>query len=67
MTSSLSLPFGPTVKAFQRPTLPDATVSDKAFDASQVKLIDYDIAAAGRQKKELTKRFDEQIAQAPKS
>jgi iron(III) transport system substrate-binding protein len=59
--------IGPTVKSYQVPTNPNAKVSEKAVDLSTVKLIDYDVAEAGRQKKALTKRFDEEIAQAPKS
>jgi iron(III) transport system substrate-binding protein len=59
--------IGPTVRAFQRPTNPAAAVSPYAFDDRKVKLIDYDVAAAGAQKAALTKRFDQQIAQAPKS
>ncbi|AGZ43145.1 ABC transporter substrate-binding protein [Actinoplanes friuliensis] len=59
--------IGPTVQAFQRPTNPAAAVSPYAFDDRAVKLIEYDVAAAGAQKSVLTKRFDQQIAQAPKS
>lgn len=59
--------IGPTAKAFQRPTNPAAKVSLYAFDDRTVTLIDYDVTAAGAQKAALTKRFDQQIAQAPKS
>ena len=49
------------------PTNPSAKVSELAFDPTQVKLVDYDIAKAGEEKKAVTKRFIEEIAQAPKS
>ena len=42
-------------------------MSDKTVDLQKVKLVDYDVAAAGRAKKDLTKRFDAEVAQAPKS
>ncbi|BCJ49869.1 hypothetical protein Asp14428_13440 [Actinoplanes sp. NBRC 14428] len=59
--------IGPSVKSYQVPTNPGATVSDKSVDLSTVKLVDYDVTAAGRAKKDLTKRFDDEVAQAPKS
>ena len=59
--------IGPTVKSYQVPTNPQAKLSDKTVDLTQVKLVDYDVAAAGRAKKDLTKRFDAEVAQAPKS
>jgi iron(III) transport system substrate-binding protein len=59
--------IGPTVRSYQLPTHPDAKVTDRMVDLSKVKLIDYDVAAAGRAKADLTKRFDSEVAQAPKS
>ncbi|GAA1029789.1 ABC transporter substrate-binding protein [Virgisporangium ochraceum] len=59
--------IGPTVKSYQVPTNPRAKVSSKSVDLGTVKLVDYDVAAAGRAKKDLTKRFDTDVAQAPKS
>ncbi|WP_371583202.1 ABC transporter substrate-binding protein [Streptomyces sp. NBC_01314] len=59
--------IGPGVKAYQFPTNPEARVSDKVVDLASIKVVDYDAAAAGAAKSELTKRFDEDVAQAPKS
>jgi iron(III) transport system substrate-binding protein len=59
--------IGPSVKSYQVPTHPDATVSARSVDLATVKLVDYDVVAAGAAKRELTKRFDTDIAQAPKS
>ncbi|MFG1951843.1 ABC transporter substrate-binding protein [Micromonospora sp. NPDC048830] len=59
--------IGPTVKAYQFPTNPDAKVSDKVVDLSSIKVVDYDAAAAGEAKSALNKRFDAEVAQAPKS
>ena len=59
--------IGPSVKSYQVPTNPTAKLSDKTVDLTKVKLVDYDVAAAGRAKKDLTKRFDAEVAQAPKS
>ena len=59
--------IGPTVKSYQVPTHPGAKISDKTVDLTTVRLIDYDVTAAGRAKKDLTKRFDTEVAQAPKS
>ncbi|MCC5575592.1 ABC transporter substrate-binding protein [Microtetraspora sp. AC03309] len=58
--------IGPTVKSYQLPTNPKATVSAKSVDLSTVKLIDYDFVAAGDAKKDLVARFDSDIATAPK-
>ncbi|WP_218577635.1 ABC transporter substrate-binding protein [Phytohabitans rumicis] len=58
---------GPTVKAYQFPTNPGAKVSDKVVDLSQIKLVEYDPVVAGKAKSALTKRFDIDVAQAPKS
>ncbi|NRQ32796.1 ABC transporter substrate-binding protein [Nonomuraea sp. NN258] len=59
--------IGPTVRSYQAPTNPKAKRSDKAVDLSAVKLIDYDAAAAGALKSDLIRRFDAEVAQAPKS
>lgn len=58
--------IGPTVKSYQRPTAPDAVAPPQAFDPAKVKLIDYDIAAAGNAKKDLVKKFETGVATAPK-
>jgi iron(III) transport system substrate-binding protein len=59
--------IGPTVKAYQFPTNPAAKVSDKVVDLDSLKLVNYDADAAGAAKAALTERFDEDVAQAPKS
>jgi len=59
--------IGPTVKSYQVPTHPDAQRSDKTVDLATVKLVDYDSVAAGKAKPELTRRFDDQVARAPKA
>ncbi|MFF6783460.1 extracellular solute-binding protein [Streptomyces sp. NPDC012510] len=58
---------GPSVKAYQFPTHPDAKVSDKVVDLASIKVVDYNAVEAGAAKSALTKRFDEEVAQAPKS
>jgi iron(III) transport system substrate-binding protein len=58
--------IGPTVKSYQTPTNPQAKVSGKTPDINGIKLIDYNVAAAGAAKKDLTKKFDTDVAQAPK-
>ncbi|WP_367318711.1 ABC transporter substrate-binding protein [Streptomyces sp. HUAS ZL42] len=59
--------IGPGVKAYQVPTNVHAKVSDKSVDLHSLILVDYDAAKAGEAKSALTKRFDEEVAQAPKS
>lgn len=58
---------GPSVKAYQFPTNPDAKVSDKVVPLSGIKMVEYDAVAAGKAKSALNKRFDAEVAQAPKS
>lgn len=57
--------LGPAAGAYQRPTNPDAKVTDKAFDAAAVKLVDFDVAAAGKAEVALTKRFEAEVVPAP--
>ena len=57
---------GQTVGSYQALTNPDATPSDKSVDLSTLTLVDYDFTAAAKAKSELTARFDEEIAAAPK-
>lgn len=57
---------GATVNVFQVPTHPNAKVAEGAVNLNDVKLIDYDAVAGAAKKKELTTRFDEEIAAAPK-
>jgi len=58
--------IGPTVKSYQLPTNPEATVSEKVVKLSEVKLVSYDFIAAAAAKSDLTTRFDAEIAPAPK-
>jgi iron(III) transport system substrate-binding protein len=58
--------IGPTVKAYQFPTNPDAKVSDKVAQLATIKMVDYDAEAAGEAKAALNKRFDTEVTQAPK-
>lgn len=58
--------LGPTAKAYQLPTNPDAKVSERSVKLSEVKLVTYDFDAAGKARKDLTAKFEEQIAAAPK-
>lgn len=59
--------IGPGVRSYQAPINPKAKRSDKTADLATLKLIDYDSTAAGERKLELTRRFDSEIAKAPKS
>jgi iron(III) transport system substrate-binding protein len=59
--------IGPTVKAYQFPTNPTAKVSDKVVNLASIKTVDYDAVAAGEAKSALNKRFDAEVAQAPKA
>ncbi|MGW4499086.1 ABC transporter substrate-binding protein [Micromonospora sp. NPDC004336] len=58
---------GPTVKSYQFPTHPEAKVSEKVVKLDAIKLVDYDAVAAGEAKTALNKRFDAEVAQAPKA
>jgi iron(III) transport system substrate-binding protein len=58
--------LGPGVKAYQAPTRPDAKVSTLTVDLTKVKLVDYNTEKAGEAKSDLTRRFDAEVAQAPK-
>jgi iron(III) transport system substrate-binding protein len=56
--------IGPTVKAYQAPTNPQAKVAKPEF--LQVKLIDYDFNWAGENEAKIRDRFLDEIAPAPK-
>jgi iron(III) transport system substrate-binding protein len=58
---------GPTVKAYQAPTNANAKVSGKTADFKQLVLVKYDVVASGKAKLDLTRRFDAEVTQAPKS
>jgi len=57
--------IGPTVRAFQLPTNPEAAVSEHAVDLSQVNLVDYDFQAAGEARTRLTELFEDEVAAKP--
>lgn len=59
--------IGPTVKSYQFPTNPGAKVSDKVVDLHAIPLVEYDAVEAGAAKSALNRRFDGEVAQAPKS
>lgn len=58
--------IGPTVGSYQVLTNPGAARDERMVDLDEINLIDYDFVAAAAAKKELTTRFDEEIAAAPK-
>ncbi|MET7704701.1 ABC transporter substrate-binding protein [Micromonospora sp. NPDC005413] len=58
---------GPSVKAYQFPTNPNAKVSEKVVPLAGIKMVEYDAVVAGKAKSALNKRFDTEVAQAPKS
>lgn len=57
--------IGPTVKSYQLPTNPNAKVSERSVKLSEVKLVDYNFNEAGKNRKEITKRFEDEITVAP--
>ena len=59
--------IGPTVGSYQLPTNPDAKSDPRMVDLSTIKLVDYDFEKAAAAKKELTARFDAEVAAQPKS
>jgi iron(III) transport system substrate-binding protein len=59
--------IGPTAGQYQLPTNPDAKVSDKSAKLDQLKLVDYDLTAAGKAKSDLVKQFDDKVSQPPTS
>lgn len=59
--------IGPTVGSYQLHTAPDAKTDPRMVKLDEVKLVDYDFAKAAAAKKELTTRFDAEVAAQPKS
>lgn len=57
--------IGPEVDAFQVLTHPDAVTDDRMVDMDDITLLDYDFAAAGAARDELSQRFDDEIADEP--
>lgn len=58
--------IGPTVGSFQIPTNPEAKVTEDMVKLDEITLVEYDSIAAGEKKKDLTARFDAEVAPAPK-
>ncbi|MDN5570072.1 MAG: ABC transporter substrate-binding protein [Propionibacteriaceae bacterium] len=58
--------LGPPVGSYQLPTNPDAAIDDRMVDLDSVTLVDYDFAAAAAAKRELTARFDAEVAAQPR-
>lgn len=59
--------IGPTVGSYQLHTNPQAKSDPRMVDLSTIKLVDYDFAKAAAAKKNLTARFDAEIAAQPRS
>lgn len=57
--------IGATVKSYQLPTNPNAKVSDRSVKLSEVRLVDYNFEEAGRNRKAITQRFEDEITVAP--
>jgi iron(III) transport system substrate-binding protein len=58
---------GPSAKSYQLPTNPSATVDPRVPDLASIKVVPYDVGAAGQAKPGLVKWFEENVAQAPKA
>ncbi len=58
--------IGPTVGSYQVHTNPNAATDDRMVKLDELKLVDYDFAKAAERKKELTARFDAEIAAQPR-
>ncbi len=59
--------IGQTVGSYQVPTNPEATIDPRMVRLDDVNLVDYDFEKAAAAKKELTARFDAEVAAQPKS
>jgi iron(III) transport system substrate-binding protein len=57
--------IGATIGSYQLPTNPNAAVSERSVDLSQVNLVDYDFQAAGEARAALTQRFEDEVAAQP--
>lgn len=57
--------LGPEADAFQVLTHPDAADDERMVDMDEITLLDYDFAAAGAARDELSQRFDDEIAEEP--
>ncbi|MFT3876640.1 MAG: ABC transporter substrate-binding protein [Propioniciclava sp.] len=59
--------LGPTVGSYQLPTNPKTKSDSRMANLADIKLVDYDFAKAAERKKDLTARFDAEIAAQPKA
>ena len=59
--------IGPTVGSYQVLTNPDAKVDSRMVKLSDVNLVNYDFEKSAAAKKDLTARFDAEVAAQPKS
>lgn len=57
--------LGPEVGAFQVLTHPEAAADERMLNMDDVNLLDYDFAAAGTARDQLSQRFDDEIAEEP--
>ena len=58
--------LGPTVGSYQLPTNPATKTDARMANLDDILLVDYDFAKAAERKKDLTARFDAEIAAQPK-
>ena len=58
--------LGAPVGSYQVPTNPESAMDDRMVKLDEVNLVDYDFSAAAKAKKELTQRFDAEIAAQPR-
>lgn len=63
--SAGALGTGPGAGSYQLPTNPDAKLDSRMVDLNTIKLVDYDFAKTAALK-ELTARFDAEVAAQPK-
>ncbi|MBL8156477.1 MAG: ABC transporter substrate-binding protein [Anaerolineae bacterium] len=57
--------IGQTVNSLQLPTNPDTPVSELSVNLEEVNLVEYNFAAAGKNRTTLVERFDAEIAPEP--
>jgi iron(III) transport system substrate-binding protein len=57
--------LGPSFRAYQIPTNPDAQVSPLSARLASIKTIDYDFRWAGNRREDLVRRFQASVAPAP--
>lgn len=67
MLSTEAQELGPGANSFQLHTNPKAKTDPRMVDMNSVKLVDYDAEAAAMARDEMLKKFDSEVATAPKS